>query len=399
MRHRASAPAVAALALSTMLAGCVTEGASAPASTSSQPLSSSTPTTSASSTPPASCVDTTLAALSPQQKAAQLIMVAQEPGTGEAATSAISEGDAGAVILLGKWQGSEAVSAAIQEIDALESVTAGIGIWVATDQEGGQVQKLKGAGFSTMPSALEQAAMSTDELTAQATGWAKELAAVGIDVNLAPVADVVPAAIGTANAPIGQHDRQYGATAAEVAPPMLAFAAGMTAGGVLPTVKHFPGIGRITGNTDLTATGIDDPAMTAGDPDLAPFADAIAAQIPLVMVGSARYPQLDPHSAAVFSEPIITGLLRQQLGFGGIVISDDIGNAAAVADVPVPERATRFVAAGGDIVLTAQPSQAAQMNDAIVAAAADPAFAAKLDVAARRVLTQKDAGSLLPCSG
>ncbi|QHC02406.1 glycoside hydrolase family 3 protein [Epidermidibacterium keratini] len=338
--------------------------------------------------------------MSPQQKAAQLIMVAQQPNTGDAVTSAISDGDAGAVILLGKWQGNDAVSAAVKDIDALSSATAGIGIWVATDQEGGQVQKLKGSGFSTMPSALEQAAMSPDELTAEATTWAKELAAAGVDVNLAPVADVVPTSIGTANAPIGQYDRQYGATAAAVSPPMLAFAAGMTAGGVLPTAKHFPGIGRITGNTDETAVGIDDPAMTASDPDLAPFADAIAAQIPLVMISSARYPQLDPNAAALFSEPIITGLLRQQMGFGGIVISDDVGSAAAVADVPVPERATRFVAAGGDIVLTAEPSQAPQMNDALVAAAsADAAFAAKLDAAVGRVLTQKDAGGLLPCSG
>ena len=76
------------------------------------------------------------------------------------------------------------------------------------------------------------------------------------------------------------------------------------------------------------------------------------------MVSSARYPRLDPEHQAMFSKAIVTDLLRHRMGFDGVVITDDVGAAAAVASVPVGERATRFIAAGGDIVLTANAAQA-----------------------------------------
>ena len=81
-----------------------------------------------------------------------------------------------------------------------------------------------------------------------------------------------------------------------------------------------------------------------------------------MMVSSAFYPRLDRVDQAVFSAPVVTGLLRQRMGFGGVVVSDDLGSAASVARVPVGQRATRFVAAGGDIVLTTVASQAPVMR-------------------------------------
>ncbi len=237
-------------------------------------------------------------------------------------------------------------------------------------------------------------------LRTQAARWAQQLADLGVHINLAPVADVVPTEIGTSNAPIGYWSRQYGATADEVTPPMLAFMHGMQDGGLVPTVKHFPGIGRITGNTDQTATGIDDEAMTTDDPMLDPFRAAIDEGAPMIMVSTARYPRIDPDNQAAFSSPIITDLLREQMGFEGVVITDDVGAARSVAATSVADRATLFIDAGGDLVLTADPEQIPLMNQAIAERyGSDPAFAAKVDASVARVLALKDDQKLLPCSG
>ena len=104
------------------------------------------------------------------------------------------------------------------------------------------------------------------------------------------------------------------------------------------TVKHFPGIGRIVGNTDVTARGITDTRTTADDPYLEPFAAGIEADVDLVMVGSAIYSKLDPGTNAAFSKPIVTDLLRGRLGWKGVVITDDVGAAKAVSAVPVGQR-------------------------------------------------------------
>ena len=172
----------------------------------------------------------------------------------------------------------------------------------------------------------------------------------------------------------------------------------MLAGGVEGTVKHFPGLGRIRSNTDFNSTGITDDVTTAKDPFLEPFAAGVDAGAGLVMVGSAKYSKLDKGVPAMFSEKIVTDLLRDDLGYAGVVITDDV-NAAAVEGVPAAQRAVRFVDAGGDIVLTGDASVAPAMLRALAdQAAADPAFAKKVDAAVVRVLTLKERMGLLPCS-
>lgn len=351
-----------------------------------------------SSAPPPTCAEQTAATLSPKQKAAQLVLVSMTPSSIGTASEQITLGNAAGVFLLGGWNGTTATANAAATIHALSASAGGIGTWVTIDQEGGEVQQLKGPGASVIPSALEQAELGAG-LEAQATAWASELKAAGIDINLAPVADVVPADVGTKNAPIGLYGRQYGATPEEVTTPMIAFMKGMQAGGVQPTIKHFPGIGRILGNTDKTTAGISDETMITSDPFLQPFKAAIDAGAPIVMISTARYPKIDPQNQAAFSSAIITDLLRGQLGFDGVTFTDDVGAAKSVEAVPVAERITRYVDAGGDVVLTAQPTQAQTMNDAVVSKyGSDPAFAAKVDAAATRVLELKDEQELLPCS-
>ncbi|HRW01785.1 MAG TPA: glycoside hydrolase family 3 N-terminal domain-containing protein [Tetrasphaera sp.] len=357
--------------------------------------SSSSSSASTSVDPIGACVDTAVAGLSEEEQIGQLLMVGLDAGAGaRGVDSAVTEHHVGGVILLGGWSGAATVTAVTEH---LNSIATGPKLFLAADQEGGQVQQLKGAGFSTIPSATQQATLGPAALREAATDWAQELVDVGINVNLAPVADTVPADIGTANGPIGRYHREYGSTPAAVIPPMTAFLEGMHDGEVMTAVKHFPGIGRIRGNTDSSATGITDPTTTLDDPYLEPFRAGIDAGTDFVMVSSAAYPKIAA-AQALFAPEIVTDLLRTRLGYDGVVITDDVGAAAAVAATPIGERATKFIAAGGDIVLTAKASDIPVMARAVKAELADEEFAAKAGAALERVLTLKARRGLLDCS-
>ncbi len=309
----------------------------------------------------------------------------------------------GGVVYLGGWEGADAVSAASRRLQsaATAKTTGGVKLLIAADQEGGQVQRLKGPGFSRMPSARTQATLGAPALQAAVTSWSKEVANAGVNVNLAPVADTVPTSVGADNDPIGRLRRDFNPGDAQAnGRDVVAFVKGSLAAGVAPTVKHFPGLGRVTGNTDLTAAGTTDRTTSATDSYVEPFAAGVGAGAPLVMISSARYPRIDADNLAMFSPAVISELLRDRLGFDGVVITDDVGAARAVAHVPVGERATWFLAAGGDIVLTAQPAQAKTMIAAVSARMAkDATFARQVEASVLRVLDLKVRLGLVPCGG
>ena len=303
----------------------------------------------------------------------------------------------GGLVYLGGWRDASSVAAASESLQ--RSASAGVGLLVAADQEGGQVQQLRGRGFSPVPAGMEQGQMSSSGLTTLWTGVGRELLAAGVNVNLAPVADVVPKGRESVNAPIGRYSRQLGGDPADVAGAVRAVVAGLSQAGVTATVKHFPGLGRVTGNTDVTSQGITDDTTTPTDPYLEPFRAGIDAGSGLVMVSSGRYPKIDPANQAVFSPAVITDLLRTAMDYHGVVVTDDVGVAEAVAAVPAGDRATRFLAAGGDIVLTAQPGLVSTMASAIASrAAADPAFAGQVQDSVVRVLALKEKMGLLHCT-
>jgi beta-N-acetylhexosaminidase len=407
--RRLAATTSALLALA--LAGCAGDPAGPPSTTatavtpSTAPSSTRTSTASASPTPTpdaaAACVSTTFDALTPDQRLGQLLMVGFDATAPLGSLDEVVTGShVGNVIYLGGWDGADKVTRTSEHLQGLVSgsSTGDVGLLVAADQEGGVVHQLRGEGFTRPPSAKQQATMSSSALTKAATGWARELKAAGVNVNLAPVTDTVPADIGRANEPIGKWGRQYGSDPKTVERASSAFLKGMLAGGIEGTVKHFPGLGRIRNNTDFHATGITDDVTTADDPYLEPFAAGVEAGAGLVMVGSAKYSKLDPGVPAMFSTPIVTDLLRGDLGYDGVVITDDV-NARAVAATPAAQRAVKVVAAGGDIVLTGDASVAPSMRKALKAkAAADPEFAAKVQASVQRVLTLKERMGLLPCS-
>jgi beta-N-acetylhexosaminidase len=267
-------------------------------------------------------------------------------------------------------------------------------LWVATDQEGGEVQVLSGPGFDEMPYAIRQADLGPDALRTAAATWGGQLAAAGIDVNLAPVADIVTTSeTRLDNPPIGALGRQYGYDEQTVAAGAGAFADGMRGAGVLPTFKHFPGLGRVDANTDYTAEVLDT-VVSADSPDVDVYRELTASGPSLVMVGTARYQNIDPDNPAAFSSAVLD-LLRDRVGFDGVVITDDLSAAAAAEIVAPGDRAVEALSAGVDIVLaSADPTVLPAMYDAVLARAqSDAGFAERVDESCGRVLTAKDAGT------
>lgn len=336
--------------------------------------------------------------LSLARQVGQLFMVGvSEPELDEATRSAIADHHVGSVVLLSnRTAGSSAIRQLTAEIGA--EGTAALPIMVAVDQEGGAVQRLQGSGFDTMPAARVQGSWEAAKLKDQATSWAQQLRKAGITYNLAPVADVVPEAKRSTNAPIGALRRDFGADPHQVATSVTAFIDGMRDGGVRATVKHFPGLGEVTANTDFDVAHDDD--VTASSASLEPFRAAIAAGVDSVMVSSAVFEKIDPRNPGVFSSAVITDLLRDKLGYGGVVIADDLGSAAAVRDVAPGDRAVRFLKAGGDLVINADPGLMADMAGAVEKQAGrDAQFADQIRHSVARVLQLKTAAGLMTCGG
>jgi beta-N-acetylhexosaminidase len=250
----------------------------------------------------------------------------------------VSAGQVGGVILLGSWTGPHATASAVSTLQATACRATGTPLLVGVDQEGGTVRRL------TWAAPTESAAAMTTASTARAQGAAAGAAlhTVGIGIDFAPVADTVAthaSFLGT---------RSFGSDPERVALLASSFVDGLQSARVAATAKHFPGLGSAVASTDDRPVTIARSA-TFLDERLAPFRAAIASGARLVMVSNASYPALDPSGVpAVFSHEIVTGLLRGQLGFDGVVVSDAL-DAGAV--VHAPHEQARALAAGVDLLL------------------------------------------------
>jgi beta-N-acetylhexosaminidase len=361
----------------------------APPSSRPLPPASASVSAGASPTPSVSRCQLTL-----EQKAGQLLMIGTDVDAPRGLADEIKRYQLGGIFLAGR---STRPAAALKaDIEALQG-NATTPLLVALDQEGGSVQTLKGGDFPLIPSAERLGNGPQDKLRDEVRDSARRLAGIGVTINLAPVADTVPADIGEANPPIGNFHRQYGSDPAAVAEDIEVAVTASQENGVLTVLKHFPGLGRTRFNTDTSTQAVDATA-TADDPYLQPFAAGIKAGSVSVMMSSASYPKLDAKDIAAFSKPIITGLLRDKMGFDGLVVSDDLGAAKAAATISPGERAVRFVAAGGDLALSIRPEDAQPMAEALVAKArTDPAFAARVDDAAKHVIEAKVRARQISC--
>jgi len=248
---------------------------------------------------------------------------------------------------------------------------------ICVDQEGGDIRILRWLGPAR--SAPEQRASGTERADARAA--ARGLRAAGINTSLAPVADVasVPDAAVAARA----FSTDFAAATDSVAEAVR----GWREGGVAATVKHFPGLGGARVNTDHGRVTITRSAAELRRLDLLPFRRAIESGVPLVMVGHALYPAIDRARIASQSKAVIRGLLRRELGFRGVVITDSTEAAAVLAVTQPAQAAVRNVRAGVDIVLTTGSGSYIQVYRALLAEAKrDPAFRARVRESAARVL-------------
>ncbi len=338
-------------------------------------------------------------AMTEAQRVGQLFMVGSPASAVSAQTvTDIQSYHVGNVILTGRSSAGVAATAAVSaqlQAKADLNSTAGVPLFISTDQEGGQVQVLSGSGFSTIPTALTQGTYAPATLRADATTWGGQLRAAGVTVDLAPVLDTVPsAAAAKTNPPIGAYQREYGYDPTTVSNEGGAFAAGLGDAGVDATVKHFPGLGRVNANTD-DSTGVTDTVTTRTDPYLQPFKNAVNAGAPFLMMSTAYYAKIDPSNPAAFSPTIVTGMVRGDLGFQGVIISDSLG-AAQVSGFAPGDRAIDFIQAGGDMALMNDPSILPAMYNAVLNKAnSDSTFKAKVDTSALRILTAKQYRGLL----
>jgi len=254
---------------------------------------------------------------------------------------------------------------------------------VAVDQEGGRVRRVPWVG----PASAEPEQAAAGSVRADAGAAAAALRALGITVDLAPVADVpsVPdAAIAS---------RAFSRDPAVASASVRAAVRGWRSGGIAPAAKHFPGIGGARANTDDSVVRIARSRAELERVDLPPFRAAIAAGVPLVMVGHARYPALDRFRIASQSAPIIDGLLRDELGFEGVVVTDSLEARASLSTGTLETVAERAVRAGADLLLlTGRGSYQPVYDHLLAVARADPAFRARVRESAARVLVLRATG-------
>jgi len=219
----------------------------------------------------------------------------------------------------------------------------------------------------SIPSARQMAAtMTSAQIELLAEHLATRLRASGVTMDLAPVLDVDGGAGPDDRDPDGT--RSFSADEKIASADGRAFAAGLAAGGIVAVVKHFPGLGGATGNTDVVAAATP-PWNQLQSNGLLPFEDAVGAHVPAVMVANATVPGLSALPASI-SSAAIQGVLRGALGFQGLVLTDSL-SAAALQTIgyTVPRAAVAALQAGADMILfTADASHVASVMSQTVAA-------------------------------
>ena len=222
---------------------------------------------------------------------------------------------------------------------------------ISVDQEGGPVMRLRVPPFTPWPAAgdvARYAARTGDMKTLRDLGQAmgRELAAVGIHWNFAPVLDVNT---NPRNPVIGV--RAFGSRPIDVSRLALAVERGLRSAGILSTGKHFPGHGDTIDDSHISLPRVKRSARSLSRMELAPFRAAVRARIPALMTAHVLYPAWDHKRPATFSPEILQGILRKRLGFRGAIVTDDLSMAGARRGRTIEEASFQALAAGADVLL------------------------------------------------
>jgi beta-N-acetylhexosaminidase len=267
---------------------------------------------------------------------------------------------------------------------------SGIPLWLSVDQEGGKVSRLP--VDITLPASQDLASGGTPE-RARALGKAvgQELLAFGFNMNYAPVLDIDS---NPANPVIGS--RSFGSDAKTVKLYGLAAMEGLQESGIVSVVKHFPGHGDTGTDSHLELPVVNKTLAELEKLELVPFRAAAEAGADAIMAAHILLPRMDPDYPATLSPAIITGLLRDKIGYNGVVITDDMTMGAIAKHYPLKEAAVRAVQAGCDLVLVAHGySQVQEAAAGLKEALADGRLTWKrIDESVVRLLALKEARRL-----
>ncbi|MVO99827.1 beta-N-acetylhexosaminidase [Paenibacillus lutrae] len=332
-----------------------------------------------------------------KEKIGQLLMVGFEGVTAtEEISKLLQEHHAGGVIyFIRNIESTEQVFALTQELQMIATDATGIPLWIAVDQEGGMVARLR-EGISYLPAAMALGAAHNPELLYEAAkGVAEELRAIGINMNFAPVVDVN---INPRNPIIDV--RSFGDDPQRVSELGIAAMRGFQDGGIVSVIKHFPGHGDTESDSHWELPVVNQPLERIRQVELVPFRQAALAGAEAVMSAHVGIPALSKGERvpATLSYPILTGVLREEFGFGGLIVTDCMEMEAVSKDIGVPEAVIRAVEAGADIMLV---SHTHEVQLAVIQALEDAVRSgripeARIDSSVRRILElkQEKAGSI-----
>ena len=291
----------------------------------------------------------------------------------------------GAILFSRNVEAPEQVAELAHEIEAQARSSP---LWVSVDQEGGRVARLK-EPFTRWPPMATLGRSGSDELAGRfARALADELTAVGITLDYAPVLDIHT---NPNNPVIG--DRALADKADEVARLGRVIIRTLQAHGIAACGKHFPGHGDTATDSHLELPLVEHPPDRLRAVELAPFRAAIAERVAFIMTAHVLVPSLDEERPATLSPTIVEGLLREELGFEGVILSDDLEMKALSARMPVPDAAVEAIRAGCDglLICSGDVDLQAETLEALVRAVESGTIPRRrLDAAFRRLRRAKE---------
>lgn len=393
-------PAASLLVLSLLAAACsaapdtaTTSGPGQPTTTTTARPPASTSTTTApvttTSPRPVTTTTTTTEPVDVRRLAHSVLMVGLPgPDLDPATADRLAAGVAGLILFAGNIGGADRLRA----LTGAAACAAAGPLLVAVDQELGPVARLRGL-VTPLPSTAEAVNLSPLELELTGQLLGEQMLALGVNVDLAPVVDVVQ---GDNPVLAGRH---LGGDPQLVGELGAAFLRGLQQAGVIAVPKHFPGHGRSTTDPHGMVTRINASAEELAAVDFPPFAAVIAAGARAIMVGHPIYPALDPDLPASLS-PAVLALLRGRFSFDGVAITDSLSMTGVAQSRDPGELAVLALRAGEDLLLVADPSQVEPMVAAIVAAVATGDLPReRLREASARVRGLAEAAAPIPCPG
>ncbi len=273
---------------------------------------------------------------------------------------------------------------------------AGVPMFIATDQEGGLIARLRAEnGFTTFPVPMVLTAAGPAQAAAAGRAMAAEMRAVGINMNLAPVADLDT---NRTNPVIAR--RSFGTDPERVGETVAGFIQGQQAEGIIATAKHFPGHGDTSQDSHTGLPVVEYELDRLRAVELVPFQHAVDAGVGAVMAAHIWFPALEPEEErpASLSPAVLTGLLREEMGFEGLILTDALAMDAIDGAYGYGEAARLAIQAGADMVVfgpVSPENQQAAIESVIEAVRVGEIDAARIDASVRRILAAKARFGLL----